>query len=158
MQPTQLPLKDLHLPATVGWWPPAIGWWLLAVLLVLLMVGLIWAYKRYTQQSAVKTAKKLLLRLRQDQAQDNVQKLCQLSILMRRVAISQYPRNETASLVGLDWLAFLDRSLKGAPFSSGVGRCLADAQFRKKPMTDLEIANIFRLCEEWLTATAKQKR
>ena len=29
----QLPLRDIHLPEAVSWWPPAYGWWLLVVLL-----------------------------------------------------------------------------------------------------------------------------
>ena len=39
LQTTQLPLRDIHLPEAISWWPPAIGWWLLA----LLVGGLLWA-------------------------------------------------------------------------------------------------------------------
>lgn len=156
MQPTQLPLKDIHLPTTIGWWPPAIGWWLLAGLALLLLLGLFWFYKRITRKSAVKTAKKLLLALKQDQTQDNVQKISQLSMLIRRVAISQFPRSETASLTGQAWLMFLDRSVKGTPFSEGIGRVLMDAPFRQTPPTDVDLAELIRLCEDWLKAIAKQ--
>ncbi len=27
MEPSELPLRDLHLPDAVGWWPLAPGWW-----------------------------------------------------------------------------------------------------------------------------------
>lgn len=27
----ELPLRDIHLPETIGWFPPAIGWWLLII-------------------------------------------------------------------------------------------------------------------------------
>ncbi|NOT83954.1 MAG: DUF4381 domain-containing protein [Methylococcaceae bacterium] len=158
MPPTQLPLKDLHLPASIGWWPPAIGWWILAALLIGLIALLFWIYKRLTRQSAVKSAKKLLLALKQDQTLDNGQKLSQLSILMRRVAISQHPRSETASLTGHAWLTFLDRAVTGAPFSTGVGQLLANAQFQKNPPTDGDIANLMRVCENWFIAVAKQTK
>ena len=31
---SQLPLRDIHLPGAIGWWPPALGWWLLAALVL----------------------------------------------------------------------------------------------------------------------------
>ena len=40
MDPDQLPLRDLHLPDPVGWWPPAPGWWLLLATLAMLLIWL----------------------------------------------------------------------------------------------------------------------
>ena len=28
MDPQQIPLRDLHLPDAISWWPLAPGWWL----------------------------------------------------------------------------------------------------------------------------------
>ena len=39
MDPTQIPLRDLHLPDLIGTWPLAPGWW---VLIALLAAGLLW--------------------------------------------------------------------------------------------------------------------
>ena len=36
MQETPLPLRDLHLPAEVGWWPLAPGWWVLIAIVAAL--------------------------------------------------------------------------------------------------------------------------
>ena len=156
MQPTQLPLKDIHLPEAIGWWPQAIGWWLLAVLLPLLIMFLYWFYKRLTRKTAINTAKKNLAAIKENPALDNNRKLRELSMLIRRVAISVTPRTEVASLTGGQWLAFLDKSLKGAPFNEGCGQLLADAPYRNTPPTELEISQLISLCEDWLKAQSKQ--
>jgi hypothetical protein len=150
-----LPLKDIHLPETIGWWPPAIGWWLLAFLIPLLMVFFYWLYKRLTNRTAIKTAKSKLAAIKQDPALDNSKKLHELSMLIRRVAISINPRTEVASLTGRQWLAFLDKSLTGAPFSEGCGQLLATAPYRNSPPTELEVSQLISLCENWLKAQTK---
>jgi hypothetical protein len=158
MPTTQLPLKDIHLPEAIGWWPPAIGWWLLAVLIPLLIVFLYWFYQRLTRKTAIKTAKNNLAAIKHNPALDNNQKLRELSMLIRRVAISVNPRTEVASLTGRQWLAFLDKTLKGAPFSEGCGQLLAEAPYRNSPPSELEISQLFSLCEEWLKAQTKQAK
>ena len=158
MPTTQLPLKDIHLPEAIGWWPPAIGWWLLAVFIPLLMVFLYWLYKRLTRKTAIKTAKKNLAAIKHNPALDNSKKLRELSMLIRRVAISVSPRTEVASLTGRQWLAFLDKSVTGEPFSEGCGQLLASAPYRDISLSDLEISQLISLCEDWLKAQIKTSK
>jgi len=155
MNSTLLDLKDIHEPEAIGWWPPAIGWWLVAIAVPLLIILLVWLYKRLTRKTALKTAKKMLVRIKQDAAQDNLQKLGGLSVLVRRVAISVSPRAKAAGLTGRQWLEFLDASVKGLPFSEGIGQLLADAPYRKTPPTELEVSQLIDLCEDWLKAQTK---
>jgi hypothetical protein len=157
MNPTLLDLKDIHEPDAIGWWPPAIGWWILAVAIPLLIIFLVWFYKRLTRKTALKTAGKMLARIKQDATRDSFQKLSELSVLVRRVAISVSPRAKAAGLTGRQWLAFLDRSVKGLPFSEGVGQLLADAPYRKTPPTEQEISQLIDLCEDWLKSQTKPK-
>jgi len=152
MPPTQLPLKDLHLPDTIDWFPPAIGWWLVIVLMPLLIVLLYWGYRRLTRKTALKSARILLVAIKNSPMMDNTQKLAELSALLRRVAISVAPRAQTAGLTGQAWLAFLDSSLKDAPFTKGAGQCLASAPYRPSAPSELEISQLISLCEDWLKA------
>ncbi|MGJ0429094.1 DUF4381 domain-containing protein [Methylobacter sp.] len=156
MEPTQLPLRDIHMPEAIGWWPPAMGWWLVAILAPLLIFLLVWLYKRLTRKTAVKTAKKILAQIKQDKTLDNHGKLVALSVLVRRVAISVSPREQAAGLTGQAWLAYLDSSVKGSPFSEGVGRHLSDAPYRKLQLADADIPPLISLCEDWLKAQAKK--
>lgn len=155
MQETELPLKDIHLPDAISWWPPAIGWWLLALLIPALIGFSYWLYKRLTRKTALKTAKKALAAIKLNVELDNTQKLRELSILLRRVAVSLAPRTEVASLTGHSWLAFLDQSLMGAPFSQGDGQLLITAPYRNTAASDQEITILFSLCEDWLKAQTK---
>jgi hypothetical protein len=152
MQPTQLPLKDLHLPNAIGWFPLAIGWWLLAVLIPVFIVLLYFGYQRLTRKTALKTAKALLISIKTS-PMDNAQKLAALSALLRRVAISIAPPHaQTAGLTGQAWLEFLDSSLKDAPFTTGAGQCLASAPYRPSAPSEQEISQLISLCEDWLKA------
>jgi hypothetical protein len=151
MPPTQLPLKDLHLPDTIAWFPPAIGWWLVIVLIPVLIALLYWFYRRITRKTAIKSAKILLASIKNSSI-DNAQKLTELSALLRRVAISITPRTQTAALTGQAWLAFLDSSLTDEPFTKGAGQCLASAPYRPSAPSQQEISQLISLCEDWLKA------
>ena len=158
MQATPLPLKDIHIPETIGWWPPAPGWWLLLVVILLAIAFFIWLYKQLTRKTAIKAAKKILQEIKSGQTADPGKKLSELSILVRRVAISVAPEKKAAGLTGDSWLTFLDASVPGTPFSEGIGRYLADAPYQKSPPGELEISQLICLCEDWLNAQSKQHR
>jgi len=150
-----LPLKDIHLPKSIGWWPPAPGWWLIVTLLILLFILFAYLYKRLTRKNAVKDAQKLLQHIRQ-QSIDSQQRLTELSALLRRTAISIGHRNEIAGLKGQAWLEYLDRNMSDAPFTQGIGRCLADAHYRPFLANDINFDDLFAVCERWLKQQSKQ--
>ncbi|WP_394752972.1 DUF4381 domain-containing protein [Crenothrix sp.] len=161
MPTTQLPLRDIHLPEAISWWPPAIGWWLLMLLVPIAMLLAYRLYKCLNRNNVVKKALKIarqhLATIEGDATMGSMQKLCELSVLVRRVAISVAPRSEVAGLTGRAWLAFLDNGLKDAPFSEGIGRLLVDAPYRKTPPTEPEISDLINLCRDWLKNCARLK-
>ena len=48
MDPTQIPLRDLHLPDAIGWWPLAPGWWIVIAVLAITALALLrkWLQRR----------------------------------------------------------------------------------------------------------------
>jgi hypothetical protein len=113
-------------------------------------VFLFWCYRRLTRKTPVKMAKISLFVIQQNSDWDNGQKLRELSILLRRVAISISPRADVASLTGAAWLRFLDGSLLDSPFSSGIGTILTDAPYRQFSVSDAQLSELIKLCERWL--------
>ncbi len=151
MEPQPLPLKDIHLPDAVSAWPPALGWWLVVIFAILFIAGCIYLYIRVTRKTALKAAKKQLENIKQNNELTPQQTVQSLSILLRRVVISNAPREQVANLTGRDWLVYLDGSLQDPSFSQGVGRCLADAHYQKTPPA-IDIPQLIELCEHWLKA------
>lgn len=148
-----LPLRDIHLPQAIGWWPPAIGWWLAPLALLGVVALLIWLVRRWRRVTPIKLARKELDALANaaDLAPD--EKLRRLSILLKRVALATYDREQVAGLTGEAWLSWLDASLGEPRFSQGPGRLLMDAPYRPRPMADVE--PLLALSRDWLRALAK---
>ncbi|WP_347987229.1 DUF4381 domain-containing protein [Methylomonas sp. AM2-LC] len=153
----QLPLKDIHFPEAVSIWPLAPGWYMLAVLILLCCFGVVYLYKRLKSKTVLKVAAKVLVTIRADENLDNLQTLGALSTWLRRVAISNAPRSDVASLSGSDWLSYLDTHLHDAPFSKGIGRCLAESQYQRSAPEDLDLDALFKLCERWLKCQKPSK-
>jgi Ca-activated chloride channel family protein len=129
----------------------------LAVILVATVAALAWwSRRRRNPLSAAAAAQQEIARLRQVAERLGPAGLAQeLSVLMRRAAISFYPRDETAAITGAAWLAFLDRSLEGQPFSRGPGRLLATLPYRPAVSAE-EAGPLLDLCARWLDAAARE--
>ncbi len=133
MDPTQIPIRDLHLPEAIGWWPLAPGWW---VLIMLIVAGLAWLVVRWVQRYRKAAARRYALKsLRKIEARydggDNTVALCrEMSELVRRAMLAYAPREDVAGLTGDAWLAWLDTGLANPTFENGPGRALVEAPYR----------------------------
>lgn len=149
----QLPLKDIHLPDPVSWWPPAVGWWLLPVAAVL---GFLLARK------AIQAVRRVLARWRlrrQALAElDRIERdlesgagagraLENLSVLLRRVAITVRPGPGVAGRSGSAWVDWLERTgpdgLDGEPL-----RRLVEAPYQPAP--EIEPRPVFATARRWI--------
>jgi hypothetical protein len=143
-----LPLRDIHLPDPIGWWPPAIGWWIVSAAAVLLIAAVTWLVRRQRRITVTKLALRELDALQMDSSTGMTEKLRRLSVLLRRAGMSAFPRQEVAGLTGEAWLEWLDRPLGEPRFSRGVGRALLDAPYR--PVGDADMDSLMTLCRDWL--------
>jgi len=151
----QLPLKDIHLPDTVSWWPPATGYWLILLIIAVCALSFFIIKKYLKSQRIKKQALTEYRRIKNNYLKDQNKKqlVTSLSGLLRRAAISSYPRTECASLTGKDWLSWLDEGLiksnSNITFSSGPGYLLTDFAYSKSDHSD-DINNLLSLCHQWL--------
>jgi hypothetical protein len=125
-------LRDIHLPADPGWWPPAPGWWLLLIVLVAGIPVLLPRFRGYLHS-------RRLLRLLERRfgampldgnGESRLRSLREMSLLARRYAITRFGRRRVAGLCGNDWLEFLDSTSGTREFTRGAGRLLAAGPYQ----------------------------
>lgn len=146
-----LPLRDIHLPAEPGFWPPAPGWWILAILLLALLFWLarigLHRYRLRCQRLSILA---MLDELEQDSNIVTPQKIAHISSLLRRLALMRHPRQQVAALTGTDWLHFLDDSGGNGRFSHGPGQVLASGPYQPTLPSDLDIGALGVLLRDWI--------
>ncbi len=133
MDPQAIPLRGLHLPEAVDWWPLAPGWWLLVLLLVLAGGFLVRTLLRRRAHAAAR--RKALRQLEESRSAyayhgNPVTLGAEVSELLRRTMLAYAPRAEVAGLTGDAWLAWLDRDLDEPRFREGAGRILLELPYR----------------------------
>ena len=174
--PAALPLREIHLPDAVGWWPPAPGWWILPIL-VLLAAGITWycrlLYKR-RKYSAINIAREELLRIKSRYAVDRDARHCIRSVsgLLRRLCISIFPRAESAGLTGAEWLAFLQGAAQSGPGGGEsrdggqktgderlqhIGKLLLEAPYRQQ-VAEEDVDSLIGFCSDWIECVAPGKK
>lgn len=143
-------LKDIHLPEPPGLWPLAPGWYL-SLLIVLLCLGLIIQAlkKRYRFNQPKKEALRLLHQALENFEKDhNSQVACAtVAELLKRVALSYYPRKEVAGLHGEEWIGFLNKTSKKIDFNPEASLLL---KVPFQPPQTLDITPLFHKAEKWI--------
>ncbi len=153
LDPSQLPLRDIHLPDAVAWWPPAIGWWILAGAVLVAAFLWVWRYRAaWRRRAALLELKGTLdtLRAGADPA------LCaqRFSTTLRRFAMTSSEAPErVAGLAGERWLAYLDSRWEREAFTRGAGRGLLTAPYIGAGRLDQESClELGLLCQAWVNA------
>jgi hypothetical protein len=151
LQPA-LELRDIHLPPPPPFWPPAPGWWVLAALLLVLLA---WAGRVLWKRQGLRRQRRLVLdtlaHLEEGLASEPTpEALAEVSALLRRLALTRFPREQVAVLSGVAWLDFLDQSGGRGRFANGPGRVLASGPYRRSLPADLDAAGLSALVREWV--------
>jgi Ca-activated chloride channel family protein len=141
-------LVDIPLPTPVSLWPQT--WPLriaVAVIAVGVAVGVWWLARRWYRNRYRLAALAELDRIEVGSELANVP--LALASLVRRTALAVFPRDKVASLTGVAWLAFLDRTADTRAFSEGAGRALEEMAYRP---TQADVRPLIGAVRQWIKA------
>lgn len=148
------PLRDIHMPAPPGWWPPAPGWWALAGIVLLIVLVVLW--RRLGGRGSRRRWREVSGELAQldeqyDKDHDGSAYASGVSQLLRRVARLYLP--DAASATGEAWHAAV-RQLAPDAASAQTLQELDASIYR--PHADLDVPAITAAARQWLRHVLKR--
>jgi hypothetical protein len=127
-------LRDIHMPAPGGFWPPAPGWWILLLILIVLAVAVtLWVRRRRQRNAWYRIARLDLDRLA-NRAAVTSQWFSELNSLLKQSALARYPDRQPESLSGSGWVDFLlETSPKDRIASRPVVTAMVESCYQPSP-------------------------
>jgi len=132
-------IEDLIPPQRVPFWPLAPGWYILSGLLILAATFLFlrWIRKRREKRYrlvALDQLKEIVASAGTQALQGDVQAL---NRLLKKTALTVFPREQVAALFGNEWLAFLDQRCSKTDFTGKPGDLLVTAAYSNNKETNI---------------------
>jgi Domain of unknown function (DUF4381) len=155
-------LHDIVLTDPAPFWPPAPGWYVVSGIILFSLTWMLWRfYSRWRSNAYRRLSLKELGRIRSKIQSDQPGQLDQLEPslrelpeLVKRTALSVWPREKVASLTGSEWLRFLDQTGNTNSFTKGDGRLLAEMGYAKKQkltsLSDEQMGSLLSITEKWI--------
>lgn len=148
-------LNDIVLPEAVGWWPLASGWYVLIGLLLIIVTWFIYTSIRYRiknryRRMALHQLQLLTREMNSPDKRDSV--LRQIPILLKRTALTAYPRKELASLTGKSWHDFLNSKVRTPSFTESNGDSLDRISYSVGNLDTIDTGaanELLRACRHW---------
>ncbi|WCD82224.1 DUF4381 domain-containing protein [Pseudomonas sp. TUM22785] len=154
-------LEPLIAPDAVPWWPPAPGWWVLAALLPLLLWGLWRLRHRLPRRQRGERAEQPLEPMREAALRELAQLrkpydgvpaglwLQQLNGLLKRLCRLHYPNDQSLTLSGRAWLAYLDNRCPAAGLTRWM--VLVEGAYRPEcKLDDKAIEGLTQAVDTWI--------
>lgn len=125
------------------------GWYVLTVLILLALGTIAWLITWYIKKNRYR--KKALAAIATAEiniATSTPQALVyETNMLMKRIAMSRYQRNETAGLRGNEWISFLNKTMKTSLFDEADNRLLESGIYSNEKN---EAASFINKAKSWI--------
>lgn len=134
-------LHDFYQPPAPSWMPQTIGWYVVFGLLAVLAVWAVWRllmrwrHNRYRREA-----------LRELEHTD----VSGIPVLLKRVALAAWPREQVAALSGERWLQFLEAHGGKGAFPNDTKRLLVELDYRNAAASSADERTIREAAGDWI--------
>jgi hypothetical protein len=135
-------MHDLAMPDSIAWLPQTDGWWTLLAWATAVTLLVILKWRAYRHRNRYR--REALIQLQHLVEAD--EPAAQVAELVKRTALTVYPRSEVAGLYGDSWAAFLVQTSGTDPVVASAAGRLAVASFRP----DVTTTEIAPCAERWI--------
>ena len=150
MDPTEIPLRDIHLPEPISWWPLAPAWWILLAVLGLLVAAAAIGVWRRRKTRVQRAACAELERIEQAYShhQDPHRLARELSKLTKRLIRTARPDTYPNATTEAQFTAQLGAASDVADIDPIIARTLLRAPYR--PGEHYDAAQLLAAMRAWL--------
>jgi hypothetical protein len=149
-------LNNIVMPGPVSWWPLASGWYYLSGILLAALAWFVYKIIRDWNSNRYRRAALRQLDMLSKDIEDTEKRdagLRQLPVLLKRTALSVYPRSQLASLTGKSWLDFLNSKVSTASFNDSIAGLLDKLSYSVGDLNTVDAKTadeLFNSCRHWL--------
>lgn len=145
-------LHDIVAPAAAPLWPLAPGWQiLLALAALLLVIAGLRAFSHYQRNRYRQEAlAELEQTLKTGKPANDPARLAAIAALLKRTALTAFPRQQVAAATGHHWFTLLDQT-GGTRFGDGLGRALEQANYSgSNQWTEAQLQQLAEAARHWI--------
>jgi hypothetical protein len=134
-------LHGFYEPSPPAWTPQTVGWYCMFAVIAIAAIWILvcaihrWMFNRY-RRAALKELETLTV--------------VDFSVLLKRTALSVWPREKVASLSGAEWLQFLDNKLRGGGFLVTPGNQIENMAFGEANLSAEDEKRLRELTAKWI--------
>lgn len=126
-------LQDIIVPEPPPFWPLAPGaWWVIGILFLLLILICIYWYRRWRANAYRRAGLELL---------KEAHTVHDILVILKRVALAAFPREQVASLYGAEWNSFLSQTCLKTDFSALAAEAASKSDY---------LSNLKNLARIWI--------
>ena len=148
--PALMQLEDIVLPAQISQLPIAPGFWILAILFI---VAMIFAVTKFKQHRLYHAPRKAALGELENLDPSSSLYATDINSLLKRTAMSYFPREDFAKLDGEVWYSWLAARLSTQD-AKQISELLAK-RYQKNGLSPQDAQQLKQLTEKWLNKSSR---